>query len=98
MPPSVPGHVVPCGPCNGLGEVVRLLPRPPPTWPSMMIEVGMLAAPLPDRLLTSVIVNLPAGTVIRGGCQLAPVCAAPVAAAQLAPVEGAEAASASPQV
>src|SRR5262245_8408475 len=61
MPPSDPGHVVPCNACEGLAIRAGASPRPPPSWPSMTIEVGTF------RLLTSVIVNCPAGTRISGG-------------------------------
>src|ERR1700694_5816523 len=49
--PSVPGQVVPCAGCAGLGAVVLSLPRPPPSWPSTTSEVGTLfAAPLVENV------------------------------------------------
>src|SRR5882672_648319 len=45
VPPNVPGQVVPCGACVGLGVVRRLagslgfVPRPPPSWPTITSEV-----------------------------------------------------------
>jgi len=61
---------------SGLVVVVLFVPKPPPSWPSMTSEVGiLLGAPVVAkvRLLIRVIVNgWPLGTVIKGGCQVAP--------------------------
>src|SRR3981081_4441245 len=77
MPPNVPGHVVPCGACVGLDVVVLVAPRPPPSFPTITMEVGtLLAPPRNDKLFFSWIVRLVPvatyGTVIRTGDQFVP--------------------------
>ncbi len=72
-------HVVAvCVGCTGLGVVLAVVPRPPPTWPTMVSEVGTV----PGRLLVRLIVRGPGGTVITTGDQPAPALG--FAAAQLA--------------
>jgi hypothetical protein len=71
---------------SGLPALVAEVPRPPPTWPIITIDVGTLLSPVPnERLLVRLMVRLPvagavpAGTVIRMGDQAG-------AAAAVAPV------------
>ena len=55
---------------SGLGVVVGAPPSPPPTWPTIVSEVGiLLAPPAPkDRLFVRLILRFcPVGTVITTG-------------------------------
>ena len=63
---------------SGLSVVVRsaVTPRPPPTWPTIMIDVGTEFPFAKDRLLVRLMVNppvAPVGTVITTGDQVAGV-------------------------
>ncbi len=79
------GHVVAvCGEWTGLAAEVAVVPRPPPTWFMTASEVGTV----PGRLLVSLIVRGPGGTVITTGDHPAPALgfvAAQVAGAVMAP-------------
>jgi hypothetical protein len=62
---------------SGLAVVVRALPRPPPSWPTITIDVGIVfPADVNDRLFVRLIVRLvnpglaTAGTVITTGDQV----------------------------
>src|SRR4029077_8100955 len=62
------GHVAPCWRCCGLGTFVAVFPRPPPSWPTITSEVGMLFAPAANvRLFVRLIVRLPGGAVMTIG-------------------------------
>ena len=79
LPVPAIGHVVAvCVGCVGLAVLVAVVPRPPPSWPTMTSEVGTV----PGRLLVRLIVSGPGGTVITTGDQFAP--APEFAAAQVA--------------
>ncbi|VWC31795.1 hypothetical protein BCO37747_06896 [Burkholderia contaminans] len=77
---------------TGLGVVVGLSPRPPPSWPTMTSEVGTGAG----RLFVRLICSCPAGTVTTTGDQFAP--AAGFAAAQVAFAAGTVATAAGVQL
>src|SRR5215469_14765362 len=69
--PPATGQVSVCGPWVGLGIVVRWLPSPPPTWPTIVREVGIAFVPDPAgndssffRLISR---SCPVGTVITTG-------------------------------
>src|SRR5690242_16386163 len=83
------GHVGPCGGCTGLGVVERWLPRPPPSWPTMTIEVGILFDPVPTancrlffRLICRLVLGPAYGTEMMIGDHLLPAFV--LSAAQLA--------------
>ena len=83
---------------SGLGEVVCELPRPPPTCPSITIDVGMLfAEPPPAGVKVSLFARLirsppvaPKGTVITTGDQAGAAAAtAPLPVPSLIVIAGA---------
>ena len=71
---SATGHVAPCVACGGLTVDVAVVPRPPPNWPTIVSEVGMVFVPPPatnERLFVRLICSVcPAGTVITTGDQV----------------------------
>src|ERR1035438_8706867 len=65
------GQVTDCEGCSGLATYCAPVPNPPPSWPTIMIEVGMwFVAPLVvnERLFVRLICRVdPVGTVITTG-------------------------------
>jgi hypothetical protein len=55
--------------CVGLAVVARLVPRPPPNWPTIVKDVGiLLLLPLKLRLFVRLICKVaPVGTVMTTG-------------------------------
>src|ERR1035437_554297 len=76
-------HVEPVAPPRVLEQLVVTDPSPPPTWPTIIRDVGTLLLFANDRLLVRLMVKpLPVGTVITTGDH--PVPAAGFEAAQVA--------------
>src|SRR5271166_6506385 len=71
--PAAPIHVLDWIAWGGLGTAVAEFPSPPPTCPTIMIEVGTVFPFANDRLFVRLIVRpplAPVGTVITTGDQL----------------------------
>ena len=69
------GHVSVCTACVGLAVLVAPVPSPPPTWPTIVSDVGIpdIAPGGVGRLFVKLIVRLfPVGTLITTGDQLLP--------------------------
>jgi hypothetical protein len=56
---------------SGLGVVVAEVPSPPPTWPTIMSDVGTEFPLANVRLFVSSIVKGPGGTIMTTGDQAA---------------------------